>query len=127
MRLLTFPRLALLAAILLSCGCSNNKGKIELTKWSSLAATVKGVSVPDGTLQLAFGGDNRMIYTINPPNGASPQVLRGTYSLGMSDMVTLQFDQELAGSKTHVETIVINGNRLVMTDTDGTSLTFVKK
>lgn len=121
-------RLALLPAILLICGCtSNNKGKIELTRWSSLAATVKGVALPNGALQLAFGGDGRMVMHINGASSAGGQTtFKGAYTLGFGDIVTLNLDQELAGRKTHVETIVINGDHLTMTDTDGTAVTFVK-
>jgi len=32
----------------------------------------------------------------------------------------------LAGRKNHVEKVVINGDRLTMTDSDGTQLTFDK-
>jgi hypothetical protein len=127
MRPLTARRLGIPALILaLACGCSNNQGKIEATKWTSLAGTVKGQSIPAGTLQLAFGGNGQMVYTIHNPSKSQPQTLRGTYSCQMGDMITLHFNEELAGKKTHVETVTINGDRLTMTDLDGTSLTFAK-
>jgi hypothetical protein len=114
-------RLVLLAALLLTAGCaSNNKGKIEGTKWSSQAANVKGQSVPAGALTLEFGSDGSLVYK------AGPQTFKGTYSLGMGDSVTLKLDRELAGRKNHVEKVVINGDRLTMTDSDGTQLMFDK-
>jgi hypothetical protein len=113
-------RLVLLAALLLAAGCSSNKGKIEGTKWSSQAANVKGQALPAGALTLEFGSDGSLVYK------AGPQTFKGTYSLGMGDNVTLKLDQELAGRKNHVEKVVINGDRLTMTDSDGTQLTFDK-
>jgi hypothetical protein len=128
MRPLTALRLAIPALILsLACGCSsNNQGKIEATKWNSLAGTVKGQSIPAGALQLAFGGNGEMIYTINDAASGSRRALRGTYSLQMGDLITLHLNEELAGKKTHVETVAIEGDRLTMTDLDGTALTFAK-
>jgi hypothetical protein len=127
MRLAVISRLAVLAAIALTCGCnSNNKGKIEATRWSSLPATIKGQTLPADSLQLSFGGNGQMVYRIKPLSGTD-QTYKGTYSLGFENLVTLHLEQELAGKKTHVETVVINGDRLTMTDLDGTSLTFVKK
>jgi hypothetical protein len=129
LRPLTALRLGIPALILLlACGCpSSNQGKIEATRWNSLAGTVKGQAIPAGALQLAFGGNGQMIYTINDPNTGSRRALRGTYSLQMGNLVTLNFDEELAGKKTHVETVTINGDRLTMSDLDGTTLTFVKQ
>ncbi len=120
-------RLGITALILsLACGCpSNNQGKIEVSRWNSLAGTVKGQSIPAGSLQLAFGGNGQIIFTINDPARGS-RAIRGTYSLQMGDLVTLNLNEELAGRKTHVETITIQGDRLTMTDLDGTSLMFAK-
>ncbi len=127
MRPVSTVKLVLLPAILLISGCmSNNKGKIEVTRWTSLATTIKGQSIPAGTVKLAFGGDGRVIYTCAAIGSLPEQTYRGTYGLGMADFVTLEFDTELAGRKSHTETIVINGDRLTMTDTDGTSIAFAK-
>jgi hypothetical protein len=115
-------RIALLAAFLMSVGCSsNNKGKIEGTKWSSLASTVKGTPLAAGMLRLEFATDGKVSYVVGP------QTFTGTYSLGAGDTVTLHLDQDLGGSKTHAEKIVIAGDKLTMTDTDGTQLSFEKK
>jgi hypothetical protein len=100
------------------CGSSNNKGKIEGTKWTSLATSVKGKTVPAGVLQLEFNADGSLVYK------AGPQSMTGKYSLGSGDTVVLHLDQPLAGSKTHSERISVNGDRLTMTDSNGTAVVF---
>jgi hypothetical protein len=115
------PRLVVLALVLMSFGCaSDNKGKIEGTKWSSQAATIKGNNLPAGALTLEFTTGGRLIY------GAGFTTFTGTYSLGMGSNVTLNLDQELAGRKTHVQKVSISGDQLTMRDSDGTSMTFNK-
>jgi hypothetical protein len=105
-----------------ACGCpSNNKGKIEGTKWISEAATVKGVTLPAGMLSLEFKKDGTLRAS------ARGRTVTGNYSLGWGDFVTLNFDQPLVTGKTHRETIVIKGNRMTMSDPDGTSMTFRKQ
>lgn len=99
---------------------SNNKGKIEGTKWSSEAATIKGNTIPAGSLTLEFTKDGKVTYT------AGPSIFTGTYTLNPGDEVVLKLDQELAGSKKHVEKVVIKDDKLTMSDKDGTSLTFEK-
>ena len=99
---------------------SNNKGKIEGTKWSSLAATIKGNSLPAGSLKLEFKADGGFVYTVGP------QVLPGKYTLGSGASVTLTLDKEIAGQKVLPETITIDGGKLKMSDADGTSMTFEK-
>ena len=119
MRPIVVLRLACVGALLFTVGCSSqNKGKIEGTKWTSLASTVKGQSIPAGVLQLSFGKDGSIEYK------AGPQTFTGTYSLGMGNTVTLNLNQELAGRKNHVEKIAINGDQLTMTDSDGSQMTF---
>jgi hypothetical protein len=121
MRQLPRLRLALLACILFACGCkSNNEGKIEGTKWSSISSYVKGIHCPAGTLRLEFTTDGKLVYK------AGPVTYTGKYSLGMGDTVTLHLDRDLAGRKNHAEKVTISGNQLSMTDSDGTSMTFNK-
>src|SRR6516162_8134504 len=92
----------LIAAVLFVTGCSsNNKGKIEGTKWSSNATNVKGAPVPAGMLRLEFATDGKLTYS------AGPTTLTGTYSLGGGDTVTFHLDQEVQGRKTHAEKITI--------------------
>jgi hypothetical protein len=114
--------IGLLCFTLALSGCSsNNKGKIEGTSWSSQAATIKGNMIPAGTLGLKFGADGSLVYKVGPTN------YTGKYSLGFQNMLTMHLDQALAGQKNHVETVVIEGDKLTMSDMDGTSLTFQKE
>ena len=99
---------------------SSNKGKIEGTKWNSLETTVKGNKIPAAALKLEFSKDRKLLYQ------AGPVKFTGTYELGKGDTVTFHLDQELAGRKDHEEKIAIRGTRLLMTDSDGTSITFKK-
>lgn len=114
--------LALVAATaLLAAGCSSsNKGKIEGTKWTSEPATVKGRTIPAGMMGLEFKADGGLVYKIGPMS------LTGTYTLGSGNTVTFHLNQELAGRKDHQEKVAINGNRMTVTDSDGTELTFQK-
>jgi uncharacterized protein (TIGR03066 family) len=100
---------------------SNNKGKIEGTRWSSLAANIKGNVIPAGRQQLDFGKDGSLVYS------AGPLTFKGTYELGAGDKVTFKFTQALFGKKEHIETIVIKDDKMTVTDSDGTGLTFEKK
>jgi S1-C subfamily serine protease len=98
---------------------SNNRGKIEGTRWSSLAVTLGGKSLPADALKLEFSATGRAVYDIGEVT------IRGTYSLGAGDAVTLTLD-EAAGNKTLVQTISIVGDRLTLREPDGTVLTFRK-
>jgi hypothetical protein len=112
-------RLLPIIVVLFCCGCESKlKGKIEGTKWSSVAGVIKGKQIPAGGLRLDFGADGRLVYVVGF------EQLTGRYSLGMGDNVTLTFDQEVSGRKTHVQKIFINGGKLTMRDSDGTELAF---
>jgi hypothetical protein len=97
---------------------SNNKGKIEDTKWSSLETIIKGKKIPAGILKLAFGKDGKLVYQVTSTK------YTGTYVLNKGDEVVLRLDRELAGKTEHTEKIAITKDRLTMTDSDGTALTF---
>jgi hypothetical protein len=121
MRLPPVARAAALVVCLAGVGCSsNNKGKIEGTKWISISQLVKGQMLPEGALTLDFRADGTLTYK------AGPQTLTGKYTLGSGDRVNLYLDQALAGSKKHVETVKINANELEMIDFDGTAAKFKK-
>jgi hypothetical protein len=120
MRFFPLAHVMLIGVLLVASGCSSNKGKIEGTKWTSVASNVKGKEFPAGTLVLEFGSDKKLVY--KTPVGT----FTGTYSLGMGDNVTLNLDTELAGRKQHVEKVKIEGDKLTMTDSDGTAMSFVK-
>ena len=97
---------------------SNNKGKIEGTKWANVEGTVKGQKVPAALLKLEFTKDGKLVYDV------AVRKLTGTYTLGSGDSVTLNLDEELAGTKMHTEKITIKDGVLTMTDSDGTELAF---
>src|SRR5262249_42451411 len=97
-----------------------NKGRIEGTKWTSEETDVNGLTLPAGRLKLEFGKDYELVCR------DAPLTVSGTYSLDSDDQVTFHLDRALAGRREHTETIVIQGDRLTMTDADGTSITFVR-
>jgi hypothetical protein len=97
---------------------SNLKGKIEDSKWESVAQKVQGQPLPPGVLKLEFGKDGSVKYIVGPTTYA------GTYELKDADKLTLHLEKELAGSKDHAETVVVTGDKLVMTDVDGTAAEF---
>ena len=69
-------------------------------------------------MELHFHKDGSLYYIVRG------KLHTGKYSLGFGHNVTLHLDEAVAGMKTHTETVVITGDRLTMTDTDGTELTF---
>src|SRR5262245_60176343 len=110
MRLAPVARAAALVVCLALVGCSsNNTGKIEGTKWRSVAQQVKGQMFAEGAFELEFKKDGGLTY--KAPAGT----LTGKYSLGSADRVTFHLDQPLGGNKKHIESITINANELQMT------------
>jgi hypothetical protein len=99
---------------------SNNKGKIEGTKWTSLEFTAKGKKVPADSVRFEFAKDGKLTYWI------LDKPYRGVYTLGDGDIVTLDLDEPLAGSKKHIQTIIIKDDSLRLIDTDKTELKFKK-
>lgn len=102
--------------LLASVGCSresNNKGKIEGTKWHSEKCTIDGKEHEAGDFYLEFKKDGKMVF------GIGAEDADGTYTLGAGDQVTFNFDKEVGGRKSHVELITINGDKLTMADSKG--------
>ena len=97
---------------------STLKGKIEGTRWSSAAQTVGTAKLPAGILKLEFGRDGSVKYV------AGQMTYTGTYELKAGDKVTLRLDQELGGRKEHNQAMVLKGDKLTVTDTDGTAAEF---
>jgi hypothetical protein len=111
----------LLLPFVFAAGCaSDNTGRIEGTSWRSNSAKVKGQDLPEGFMKVTFRANGELLLR------AGPKVFTGTYTLGMGNTVVLHLEQELAGKKTHAEKVVIRGERMKMTDFDGTELTFRK-
>lgn len=108
----------LCVAVLFTAGCSpgasNNKGKIEGTKWENEATTIDGKEIPAGDVYLEFTKDGKLHF--DNPKSAND----GTYTLGSGDQVIFNFDKEFSGSKKHVETIKVDGDKLTLSDAKGT-------
>jgi hypothetical protein len=119
LRLLVVVPAVLLLLPLAGCS-SNNLGKIEGTKWTSEAGIVKGQKVPAGALRLEFAKDGKMSYQV------AGRTFKGTYAVSYGDYVTFNFEQPLQGRNTHSERVTIQGKKMTMTDTDGTSLSFTQ-
>ena len=104
---------------LAGAGCeSNNKGKLEGTKWKGMIA-----AVPGSSMTLDFYADGRLALGIYAP-GVN-KTISGRWSLSMGDHVEMtNLSEPLAGRTSHTEKIVVTGDTLVMTDSDGQSVTF---
>ena len=123
MRATRIFRLMVLAAALSLVGCSsNNKGKIEGTKWAIEATTLKRTNVPAGAIRFDFNKDHTLNFIIGP------NTYTGKYSLGFGDRVTLNMDKEMPDVKTKTlsEKITINGDNMTMVDPDGTTTHYTK-
>ncbi|HEY2787735.1 MAG TPA: hypothetical protein VGJ05_22445 [Fimbriiglobus sp.] len=109
---------------LTSVGCeSNNKGKIEGTKWTGELKESPGM-----WMRMEFATDGRLKMVISG-QGVS-KTITGKWKLSFGDYVEMSdLSEPLAGRTKHVEKISITGKTLVMTDTDvgGTSITFQKE
>lgn len=109
----------LLLSFVCLAGCnSNNKGKIEGTKWVNEPMTFEGKRLRAGILRLEFDKDGTLRF------GLAMAMKKGTYKLAGGDTVIMKFDTEVSGRKTHHEKITVSGDSLTMTDTDGKSLKF---
>jgi hypothetical protein len=121
MHLTPTVRFVVLVVIVCAFGCSsNNKGKIEGTKWSSLQDTFKGKQLPAGTLTLEFSKDGKVVYK------CIPGTFTGTYRLGSGNEISFKLDQPLAGRKNFTQKVAIDGNRMTMADItlEGLTVTF---
>jgi hypothetical protein len=131
-----FPRLVVALGLALVAGCipvnkGDNKGVIEGTRWSSLAERMtlktpginygKTVPIPAGYMELDFQQDGTLYYIINGT------IFKGKYTLGPGKNVVFTLEQPIAGRTKHVESIRIEGDRLTMEDTDGTTLHFRRR
>jgi len=121
MRPSQFLGLGVLLLVFGACGCtSNNKGKIEGTRWTSVQGVAKGLTIHEGAVFLDFRKDGKLL------GHFGGQELTGRYELGMGATVTLHLDKALPNGKIHTEKVVIEGKTMTMPDPDGTKLTFPK-
>jgi len=119
--------LACACALAVAAGCSSsNKGKLEDTRWESLPVTIRNVEFDRGARVLEFKKDE-LVYAFRDANGLE-RTLTGKWAYNAGPYVTLTFDQPLNDRKRHVEKIVVSpeGDRLTMTDSDGTAVTFAR-
>lgn len=119
MRPALLMRMAVVALLVVAAGCSSNKSKIEGT-WSSVAATINGEDHPEGVRRLQFGKDGHLFYTV------LGKLYKGSYSLGMGPAVTFTLEQDLDGRKIHAHRIMIEGEQLTLSSSDGSKLAFHK-
>jgi len=88
---------------------SNNRGKIEGTKWASRALTVEGVELPPATLVWHFGADGTFRYEIGP------SLWTGNYFLEAGDSVRLHFEHVVFEKRKQYATkIRIDGRELTI-------------
>src|SRR5438477_1202700 len=105
----------LLLCVVFSAGCvaSSNKDKIEGTRWTSEAGTVRvnrpgptmgqDVRVPAGFMELHFHHDGSLFYIIKG------KLYVGKYTLSAGSTVVFHLEEPLAGMKVHSEKIVVDG------------------
>ncbi|WP_029631643.1 hypothetical protein [Zavarzinella formosa] len=111
----------MIAAVLLVAGCSsNNKGKIEGTKWTSQVSSGNARMIPAGFLTLEFKADGK--FTKTTPDGN----ITGRYDLGSGDTVMLSLDQPVDGFQKLRSKFIIDGTSMTMLDPDGTAISFTR-
>jgi len=107
---------------------SNNKGKIEGTKWTNEAGKVKilgkEAELPAGYITLEFKADGKFSQTM-PVAKDKTVTIEGTYTLGEGDDVTMEADVPNLGKKKDTSQIVIKDDKMTISDKDG-KLTFAK-
>ena len=108
----------LLAGLVTGCSSSNNKGKLEGTRWRSDAVKDGKTTIPIGAKELEFRMDGTLTFA------ESGQSSTGSYALGSGDSVTLKLKKPVG--KSPVKKIFVDGNKLILTKEDGTEDTFIK-
>ena len=109
-----------LCLVLVGCG-SNNKDKIEGTRWSSQEQKAGAKVAPKGAIELRFSGDGNFEWKFG--SEAKPIKLKGTYTLGSGDNVTFHFEEEFEERKEHTEKIQVRDKTLTLSDAKG-NITF---
>jgi len=99
-------------------GPSNNKGKLEGTKWSSKAFEVAGpnntkITLPAGACVVEFKADMKLTMVMKDQKG--PETINGTYVLGPGDEVTLTPDKGQKVSEVLTVKIVVKGDEMTLT------------
>jgi hypothetical protein len=110
--------LLFLVALALSGCSSNNKGKLEGTKWRSDSGVVEGETVPAGTVTVEFRKNGTLTMRVDGHQ------IEGKYTLGVSNWVTLSLDEEFGHSTSYTALVLIQGDKMTMNDGDGCTLTY---
>lgn len=119
--------LAVAAVAVGQAGCeSNNVGLLEDTKWSSAyVPDFKGISGRGVTMTLTFHADGKFGMGVSGP--AASMNISGKWKLGWGSYVTLSdLSMPLGGVTAHTESVVVAGDTLTMSDSDGTKIVFTK-
>ncbi|WP_020475304.1 hypothetical protein [Zavarzinella formosa] len=122
MNLAMLAQLAVVVGGLMATGgMSNNKGKIEGTKWVNIKSMINNEqTIPAGIITLDFKKDGGFVQTI------LVQRYSGTYLLQTGDHITLKLDEPLDGHTELHAKFIIDRAVLLMRDSDGTTITFAK-
>lgn len=121
------PSLVLLLVFLLvgMLGCkqkpSNNAGKLEGTRWSNEAGFIKKYPYPSDVIRMEFRGGGYFLFKVGG------EQYTGKFKYGGGDTVYLNFDKPFHGSSSYVESIYLAGDRMTMSDPDGTSIKFMQR
>jgi uncharacterized protein (TIGR03066 family) len=109
-------RLAVVALALLAVpACSFNRGKL-VGKWEYAGG---GEDLPPDTrMVLEFTADGKFTWAVS--SGIANKTITGKYRLGFANYVTLtDLSEPLKDSRTHTETVSVNGDELTMKDNGG--------
>lgn len=119
----TLPPLLLTLLLLPLAGCSSgNKTRLEDTRWTSAATTINGQALDAGAVRLEFKPDGKFVWEIRD----QPVPYEGKYTLESGDTVIFRFNEDFEGKREHSRKVVIDGDRLTMTDPEGRQMTFYK-
>jgi hypothetical protein len=114
--------LVVAVALVAAVGCeSNNKGKLEGTKWFGELKEAPGASM---TMEFAADGNLKMV--ISAKNVS--KTITGKWRLSFGDYVEMtDLSEPLAGRTSHSEKITVEGATLTMTDSDGKAISFQRR
>ncbi len=103
---------------LVSACSSQNRGKIEGTKWTNLAADVHNNPVPRDLIQIEFFPDGKLRYVIDQKEHG------GSYSFGTRHYVFFRLDPPVEMISGYWEEVLLADRRLTLKDASGTALVF---
>jgi uncharacterized protein (TIGR03067 family) len=117
--------LALLTLALAGGGCgfmpqsgSNNKGKLEGTRWVNEPGPFAGIHFIRGAFILDFRGDGTFFWRF------SDQTFTGTFSYGPDNLIFFNLSKPFLNRTDWKENITISGDTLIMGGEDNLTITF---